>query len=183
MTDFANLPLRSEEGDFLAVVETPKGSAIKYEFDRQLQAMTISKYLSLGLVYPFDFGFFPSTIAEDGDPLDVMVLADVGSFAGLVQKVRLLGALATEQKEKGATLRNDRILAVPVELSRRRHLKDARDLDAGLRNEIELFLRATDVLEPKSLVFLGWKGPRAARRLVDAAARSYSRLKAPAGKG
>jgi inorganic pyrophosphatase len=145
--------------------------------------MTISKYLSLGLAYPFDFGFFPSTSAEDGDPLDVMVLGDEGGFTGLVQKVRLVGALATEQKEKGATLRNDRILAVPVELSRRSHLKDARDLDAELRGEIELFLRATDVLEPKVLVFLGWKGPRAARRLVDEAARRYSGLRAPASKG
>lgn len=114
MTDLANLPLRSDQGDFLAVIETPQGSRIKYEFDPRLQVITVSKYLALGLIYPFDFGFFPSTSAEDGDPLDVIMIGDVGSFAGLVQTVRLIGALTTEQKEKGGRIRNDRIIAVPT---------------------------------------------------------------------
>src|SRR5207253_2400184 len=96
MTDFANLPLRSDGGNLLAVIETPRGAAIKYKFDPRLQVFTVSKFLALGLVYPFDFGFFPSTKAEDGGPLDVLIICDAGTFAGLVMEVRLIGALATE---------------------------------------------------------------------------------------
>ena len=173
MTDFANLPLRSDEGNLLAVIETPRGSAVKYEFEPRLQVFTVSKFLALGLVYAFDFGFFPSTKAEDGDPLDVLIICDAGTFAGLVMEVRLIGVLATEQTEAGETIRNDRLIAVPIGYWGGRHLVDCRDLDAGLRSEIENFMRSTDELEPKTLEFLGWKGPRTAEKLLRRAAQRY----------
>jgi len=178
MTDYANLPLRSDEGNLLAVVETQRGSAVKYEFDPRLHVFTVSKFLALGLVYPFDFGFFPSTKAEDGDPLDVLIVCDVGSFAGLVMEVRLIGALGTEQTEARKTIRNDRLIAVPIGYFRGGEVTDCRDLDRGLRAEIEEFLRNTDALEPKALKFLGWRGPRAGEKLLARAAERYLQPKA-----
>src|SRR5207244_234462 len=82
MTDYANLPLRDTEGELQAVIETPKGCGIKYCYDVGLHVFGISKFLNAGLVFPCDFGFFPSTRAEDGDPLDIMVVHDAGTFPG-----------------------------------------------------------------------------------------------------
>jgi inorganic pyrophosphatase len=76
MSDLQKLPVRDKKGDVHVVVETPRGSAAKLEFDPELQAFTLSKSLILGLSYPYDWGFVPSTKGEDGDPIDVLVLHD-----------------------------------------------------------------------------------------------------------
>lgn len=175
MTNFADLPLRDAKGELQAVVETPRGSDIKFSFEVGTQVFGISKFLTAGLVFPCDFGFLPSTRAEDGDPLDIMVLHDSGTFPGLVMRVRPIGVLAIEQKEPGKNLRNDRIVAVPSDAERARKLKQIEDLGTDLLKQLEVFLRETDEWENKEIKFLGWKKAGTADRLIDEAATRYSK--------
>ena len=88
MGDLQSLPVRNNCGDVCVVIETPRGSAAKLEFDLDLQAFTLSKPLMLGLSYPHDWGFIPSTKGEDGDPIDVLALHDVATSPGLVLKCK-----------------------------------------------------------------------------------------------
>ena len=103
------LPLIDEDsGDLNVVVETPKGSRNKYKYDAERGVMRLGATLGEGLVFPFDFGFFPSTRGEDGDPLDVLVFLDEGVPAGCVATARLIGVLEVEQKEKAQALETQR---------------------------------------------------------------------------
>src|SRR2546423_13840441 len=160
MADLLKLPVHNNDGDAHVVVETPRGSAAKMEYDPELQAFTLSKALILGLTYPYDWGFIPSTEGEDGDPVDVLVMHDAATAPGLVLKCKVIGVLEVVQSEKGKKgLRNDRLIAVPRDSHREYADKDARDLPKPVRKEIEKFFVATDELEDKSLKFLGWKVP------------------------
>lgn len=171
MADLTKLPVRDKEGNVYVVVETPRGSAAKLEFDPQLQVFTMAKSLILGLTYPYDWGFIPSTQGEDGDPLDALILHDATTAPGLVLKCKIIGVLEVLQLKKGKhKLRNDRLIAVPRDSHREQADRDARELPKQVRNEIEKFFVATDELEDKELKFLGWKGPKAGERLIDRAA-------------
>jgi hypothetical protein len=90
------------------VVETPRGARAKLTFDPELKTFVLSKALMLGLSYPYDWGFIPSTRAEDGDPLDAMVIHDAATTPGLVLRCKLIGVLQTMQKTKHDRIRNDR---------------------------------------------------------------------------
>jgi inorganic pyrophosphatase len=114
MTDLLKIPTWAEEQYIYAVVETPRGSTCKLDFDPALRAFTLAKPLMAGLTYPYDWGFIPSTKAEDGDPLDVLVIHDAKTYPGVVLRCRPVGILEVEQKSKGkAKERNDRVFAVP----------------------------------------------------------------------
>jgi inorganic pyrophosphatase len=174
VVDLLTLPVRNGDGDVHAVVETTRGSAAKLEYDPDLQAFTLSKELMLGLTYPYDWGFIPSTKGEDGDPIDVLVLHDAATAPGLVLKCKIIGVLEVLQSERGKKpIRNDRLIAVPRDSHREKADKDARDLPKPVRQEIEKFFVATDELESKELKFLGWKGPKAGERLIDVAAKKF----------
>jgi inorganic pyrophosphatase len=176
MPDLAKLPVRNDDGDVYVVVETPRGSSAKLEYDPELQAFTLSKSLILGLTYPYDWGFVPSTKGEDGDPIDVLVLHDAATAAGLVLKCKVIGVLEVLQSQKRKKdIRNDRLIAVPRDSHREKADKDARELSKPVRQEIEKFFVATDELEDKELKFLGWKGPKAGERLIDEAARQFKK--------
>jgi inorganic pyrophosphatase len=179
MADLHKLPVRDKEGNVYVVVETPRGSAAKLEFDPELQVFTLSKSLILGLTYPYDWGFIPSTHGEDGDPLDALILHDVPTAPGLVLKCKIIGVLEVLQKEKSKhKIRNDRLIAVPRDSHREQSDKDARKLPKQVRKEIEKFFMATDELEDKELEFLGWKGPKTGERLIDQAATRVQKGKA-----
>jgi inorganic pyrophosphatase len=181
MPDLLKLPIRNNSGDVYVVVETPRGSAAKLEYDPELRVFTLSKALFLGLTYPYDWGFIPSTKGEDGDPIDALVLHDTATAPGLVLKCKIIGVLEVLQSEKGKKgIRNDRLIAVPRDSHREKADKDARDLPKQMRQEIEKFFVATDELEAKVLKFLGWKGPKAGEQLIDRAAKQF---KKEGGKG
>src|SRR5882762_6601294 len=92
------LPLVDKEsGDFTVVLETPKGSRNKYRYDAKCQAIRLSATLGEGLAFPYDFGFFPSTRGEDGDPLDVLLLLDHPIPPGAVSTARLIGVIEVDQ--------------------------------------------------------------------------------------
>jgi len=176
MVDLLRLPHRDKNSDIHVVIETPRGSAAKLKFDPELKVFTLSKSLILGLTYPYDWGFIPSTRGEDGDPIDALVLHDAATAPGLVLKCKIIGVLEVLQKEQGKKdIRNDRLIAVPRESHREKADKDARDLPKQIRREIEKFFDATDELDNKKLKFLGWKGPKAAARLINKAAKAFGK--------
>jgi inorganic pyrophosphatase len=101
MPNLINLPPFTEDGDVCVVIETPRGSRAKFDYDPKLKTFTLSKSLLTGLTYPYDWGFVPSTKADDGDPIDVMVVHDAATFPGIILTCRVIGILQIEQKHKG----------------------------------------------------------------------------------
>ena len=97
------------------IIETPRGKGLKYDFDPATGYFILKKVMPAGLVFPFDFGFIPDTLGEDGDPLDVVVISELESFPGCAMECRIIGAMKASQKERdGQVMRNDRYLAIPV---------------------------------------------------------------------
>ena len=166
MPNLARLPTRAGDELVHVVVETPRGARAKLTFDPELKTFVLSKALMLGLSYPYDWGFIPSTRAEDGDPLDAMVIHDAATTPGLVLRCKLIGVLQTMQKTKYDRIRNDRVIAVPENSHLERELHGVQELPPALKQELEKFFVATDELEAKTLRFLGWQGPAQAKKLV-----------------
>jgi inorganic pyrophosphatase len=129
------------------------------------------------LAYPHDWGFVPSTKADDGDPIDVMVVHDAATFPGIVLTCRIIGILQIEQKKKGKAERNDRLFAVPRRSHSEQGLETVRDLSKPIQQELEEFFKATDDLEDKELEIIGWKGPKAALQAIREAAKSFAKDK------
>lgn len=149
------------------VVETTKGSRNKVAFDPALGAFKLKGVLPEGHSFPYDFGFVPSTQAEDGDPLDVLLLLDAPTFAGCVVEARLLGALEIEQQEKdGSRVRNDRLLAVAADSREHKGLHDIADLAAELLHEIEHFFISYNQAKGQTLNVLRRVGPERAHALL-----------------
>jgi inorganic pyrophosphatase len=174
MPNLARLPAWAGDELVHVVVETPRGARAKLTFDPELKTFVLSKSLMLGLSYPYDWGFIPSTRAEDGDPLDAMVIHDAATTPGLVLRCKLIGVLQTIQKTKHDQIRNDRVIAVPKDSHRERELRGVQDLPPEVKEELEKFFVATDELEAKTLKFLGWQGPAQAKKLVSVA-KGFSR--------
>ena len=168
MNDLTRLPTFTKAGDLLVVVESPRGSGLKLKYDPKLGVFLFHRPLALGLSYPYDWGFVPSTKAEDGDPLDAMVVADVPSHPGVVIESRPIAVLELTQKSKrGGRERNDRILAVPAKLERSHG-----ELTPRQRKEIECFFLNAVMFADKAAKILGWKGAGAARKLIAQSRKS-----------
>jgi len=115
----------------------PKGSQNKYEYDKRLNIFKLNRTLYSTVHYPGDYGFIPSTLAEDGDPLDVLVLVDEPSFPGCVLVARPIGLL--DMLDEGE--RDEKVLAVPVNNPRYDTIQDYRDILPHMLREIEHFFR------------------------------------------
>lgn len=128
MRPLSELPTWDPEiGDLTMVIETPQGSRNKYSYDPDTGAFDLGWVLPPGLSFPYDFDFIPSTIAEDGDALDVLVLLDVPVAVGCVVAGRVIGAIQAKQRAPGGKwIRNDRLLAVAKHAHLHQHVKIAR---------------------------------------------------------
>jgi inorganic pyrophosphatase len=145
-------------------VETPKGSPVKLDYDVKNQVFAYGHPLMLGLSYPYDWGFFPRTRGQDGDPLDALILHESATFPGVVMACRLIGVVClTEKEAQKGRLRNDRVICVPDAAA---HYSDARDVPRALQKELEHFFEATAHLAKKTIHIDGWRGPKEAKRLL-----------------
>jgi len=173
------LPTFAGADVFHVVVESPRGSAVKFKFDEHLGQMSISRPLASGLVYPCDWGFVPSTKGPDGDPVDAAVYWDVATYPGIVIPCRALALVEVEQNGADGEdrVRNDRILALAVEARRESALKSAAALPKRVRDELEHFFIASTAFEGKDVRILGWSGPQAALRLLRSSSRAAKRKK------
>src|SRR6185436_12257641 len=118
------------------IIETPKGSSIKYDFDPETRLFKLNKILPEGLVFPLHFGFIPNTKGEDGDPLDVLVLLDEPCYPGCHVECKVIGVLEAEQTEKNETVRNDRIIAKAIESEKYSKVNFIKDLNSSMIDEI-----------------------------------------------
>lgn len=157
--DLASIPAFASDDTFHVIIETPRGSTLKLKYDSRWQAMSISRPLPLGVMYPYDWGFVPSTSAPDGDPLDAMLLWDVAAPPGLVVECRAIGVLQVEQNrtrdDRSQRIRNDRVMAIPVEARRERDVRDLGAFSERVRQELEHFALAAIAVEGKDLQILG----------------------------
>jgi inorganic pyrophosphatase len=173
--DLASIPAFASDDTFHVIIETPRGSTLKLKYDSRWQAMTVVRPLPLGVMYPYDWGFVPSTSAPDGDPLDAMVLWDVVSTPGVVVECRAIGVLQVEQNrtrdDRSQRIRNDRVMAIPVEARRERDVRDLGAFSERVRHELEHFALAAIALEGKDLEILGWGDAATALELVRVSAK------------
>jgi inorganic pyrophosphatase len=155
------------DGDLNAVIETPKGSRNKFDYDEAQGLFKLGGVLPLGASFPFDFGFVPSTLGEDGDPLDVLVLMDEPAFTGCLVEARLLGVIEALQTERdGKTMRNDRLIAVAAKSRLHGEVQSLDDLNPDQITEIEHFFVSYNDVRGKHYELLGRGGLGQASALV-----------------
>ena len=151
------------------VIETPKGSAQKYDYIPNTPFFKLKKILPSGMVFPYDFGFIPKTEGEDGDPLDVIVISEFNSFPGVIIKCRIIGGIKAEQSEEEGSkkmIRNDRFLAVPKCSNIFQNIERMDDLPKQITNDLEEFFVDYNKLEGKKFKVLEKIGPKEAQRLI-----------------
>ena len=161
-------PLNGNNKELLRVViETPKGSRNKFAYDPDDHVFQLKKVLPAGMAFPYDFGFVPSTKADDGDPVDVLVLMDEPAFSGCVLMCRPIGVIEGEQNDsKKKTERNDRIVAIQRDAHSWADIKNIDDLGKQFLKEIEEFFVNYHKLSGKEYRILGVKGPDHVRKMV-----------------
>jgi inorganic pyrophosphatase len=149
-----------------AVIETPKGSRNKYVYDEEADTCKLKRALPAGMVFPFDFGFIPSTIADDGDPMDILVLTDAPTFPGCLVECQVLGIIKVEQEEDGKKVRNDRVIAVQLDSRMYSSAQNIDDLPDGLIKEIVNFFASYNQVSEDVFNPLGNDGPEVAIELI-----------------
>ena len=159
-------PFDRKSGNLNVVIDTPKGCRNKFAFDFGIKNYKLKSVLPKGAVFPFDFGSVAGTTADDGDPLDVLLLMDEPAFTGCLVQARLLGVIEAEQTSDGKTQRNDRLIAVAAQSHTHASLKSLKTLDAKFIKEIEHFFVSYNQMRGKKFKPLARKGPNAAVRLV-----------------
>jgi inorganic pyrophosphatase len=158
-----------QDGNLTVVIETPKGSRNKYAYDEEQHVFLLKKVLPEGMVFPHDFGFIPSTKAEDEDPIDVLLLMDHPAFPGCVVKSRLIGVIEGEQREDGNKIRNDRLVAVACASNTHSDLKHIEDLNGTFLDQVKTFFEAYHQQSGSQYKTVGYKGPKHAIELVKRA--------------
>jgi inorganic pyrophosphatase len=166
-------PFGDDRDDLRIVVETPKGSRNKYSYDPDCDCMELSTVLPEGMIFPYDFGFIPSTLGDDGDPLDVLILMDTAVIPGCVVRARLIGVIEAEQKENGEWTRNDRLIAIATHAQTYETAKSLSDLRPHLVREIEQFFESYNKLRDRKFKANATAGPKKARALVDAGIKKF----------
>lgn len=166
----------TEDGDVRVVIETPRGSRNKYSYDPECDCMQLSTVLPEGMVFPYDFGFVPSTLGQDGDPLDILILMDEPVVPGCIVRARLIGAIEAEQKEKHEDwTRNDRLIAVATHAQTHNGARKLTDLRPHLVKEIKEFFVTYNKLRDRKFKPKNEASPERARKLIDAGIKSFKK--------
>ena len=132
-----------------AIIETPKGSSEKYNYDPELQLFKLKKLLPAGMAFPYDFGFIPETRGDDGDPLDIIVVSEFKSFPGCAIDCYVAGAILAAQTQDKRTVRNDRFIGIPVESAMFKKVRSIDQLPENILRELEDFFVNYNKLEGK----------------------------------
>ncbi len=170
-TPFATLPPRPDGAAperVHVVVETPKGSRNKFDYEPRLGVFALKKEMPAGHVFPFDFGFIPGTLGGDGDPLDVLVLMDDATYPGVLVDARLIGVFEADQTERdGARTENDRLVAVAACSRRHAEVRTLDDVGRAALDEIEHFFRSYNEETGKRFAVRARTGPERAAAILD----------------
>jgi inorganic pyrophosphatase len=151
------------------IIEIPKNSSNKYEYDGTLGVFRLDRALYSPMHYPGDYGFIPGTLAEDGDPLDILVLVNEPSFTGCLMETRPVGILhMVDQTEN-----DEKILAVPNRNPRFESIHTIDQVFPHTRKEIEYFFSIYKELQGVKTEIKGWGDPREARKTIQEARQNY----------
>ena len=171
MTDYLTLPVGDGAPDEVnAVIEIPRGQTNKYEYDKELHVFRLDRNLYSPVHYSGDYGFIPSTLSDDGDPLDVLVLVDAPSFTGCVMTVRPIGFLEMVDQGQG----DEKVLAVGTNNPIFKEVHDYDELYPHLLREIEHFFTIYNELEAKTTRIVGWHDAGRAREIISECQTRYS---------
>ena len=154
---------------FDVLIEIPKGSRNKYEYDFNLKKVRYDRMIFSSMMYPADYGFIPETLALDGDPLDVLVLVTEPTFPGCVMEVKPIGVFHMAD-EKGP---DEKIICVPVSDPIWNRLHDLKDVNGHLIKEIEHFFKVYKDLEQKKVDVEGWGDLAEANNIIDECIKRY----------
>lgn len=156
--------------ELTCIVEIPKGSRNKYEYDPDIGAIKLDRFISASVVYPTDYGYVPDTLAPDGDPLDVLVCVSEPTFPGCFVLAKAVG-LFKMSDEKG---RDDHVVCVPCDDPGWNHFEDVEDLPQLLRAEISHFFAVyKDLDEGRHSEVDGWAGRDAALEAIGQARQAF----------
>ncbi len=164
----------SHEGNVLAFIEIPRGSRNKYEYDVKDGTFRLDRVLYSSVHYPTEYGFIPDTLADDGDPLDILVLVQEPTFPGCLIEARPLGGLDMAD-EKGSDFK---VLAIPVGDPRFAHVETLEQIGNHWLREIETFFDTYKLLEGKETEVLGWHDEAKARSVIAACRRQHRQKQA-----
>ena len=165
-------PLDKKEGLVQVIIETPAKSRNKFAYDPDQGIFALKKVLPAGMVFPYDFGFLPQTLAPDGDPIDVLLLMDEPAFPGCAVRARLVGVIEGEQLDGKKKIRNDRLIAVAEANHQYANVRKLKDLPSQWLKEVQDFFVNYHNLEGKKYRLLGCKGADAALTLIKEAMKA-----------
>ena len=172
MSSYHSLPTFSDNL-VRVVIETPKGAAAKFSYEPKADIFEFGRPLPAGIIYPYDWGFIPSTLGDDGDALDGLVVHHTVTAPGIVIKCRLLGALLVEQTEGGRTVRNDRFVLYPAKESADDIVQNG--VPPRQKKEIEQFFQASILGSDRRVKFDGWQSADNALNAIKKGQRAFRR--------
>lgn len=165
-----------DSGDLRAIIETPKGSRNKYRYVSECDCFELATTMPEGMAFPFDFGFIPSTLGDDGDPLDVLILMDAAVLGGCALRCRLIGVIEAREKERGkAWEQNDRLIAVASHARTHEGVKRLDQLRPHTLDDIKGFFVEYNKLHGKRFEVKGTHGAGRAAKLVKKGVAAYKK--------
>jgi len=180
MPDLTSYPnqLDSRKMECRAIIETPKNRRNKFDYDPESGLFELGGVLPEGMMFPYDFGFIPSTLGEDGDPLDVLVLMDEPAHVGCLLQVRIIGVIEAQQTEGGKTETNDRLLAVSVHSHNHENIGSLKQLRPSLLKQLEKFFVSYNKLHGKKFKVTNVGGPKRALTVMRQGNKAFEEKKA-----
>jgi inorganic pyrophosphatase len=170
--------MERQTGAVRAIIETPKGSRNKFKYEPGENLFSLDRVLPAGSAFPLDFGFVPSTLAEDGDPLDILVFTDEPVSVGCLVLTRLIGVIEATQKERGQKLvRNDRLIGVSLQTLAFRHWKSLKSAGHEMVRAIEQFFISYHLVQGRQFHPFSRGGVGRARKQLGAAMRRFQQAK------
>ena len=163
MTMHNIVPGKKFPNEIYVVLEIPKGSRNKYEFNEEFGLIELDRVNYTAMAHPYDYGFIPGTRSEDGDHLDAFVLLDNSAFPGALVSARPVGVLfMVDDGEK-----DEKIIAVPSKDPRYNHIKDLTDLSPHIKKEIEHFFAHYKDLQKVTVELKGWGNAEKAKEVIE----------------
>jgi inorganic pyrophosphatase len=162
-----------KRGPVDVIIDTPRGSRCKYKLDKSTGQFRLGKLLPRGASFPYNFGFIPGTIGEDGDAIDVLVLLDEPLFVGCCAPVRIIGVLeATQSEKRRKAIRNDRLIGVVETEYNPPEWQSVQDLIEQQRKELEHFFVSYNQIEDRHFRCIGWGNVEQALKLIAKGSRT-----------
>jgi inorganic pyrophosphatase len=157
------------------IVDTPQGNRIKFRYEPPFQLFSFSHLLAAGLTFPYDFGFIPSTLGDDGDPIDVLILMEVPSHIGCLVDVRLIGVIEADQTQEGKTFTNDRLIGVATRSYIHQNVASIDEINPVVLDQVQEFFITYNKERGRTFKVRGRHGPERAARAVEGGIKAFQK--------